>query len=139
VGALLSMVSLIASAKLEPYVDSRANAFKVATEASLLCTLVLAMLLKINEKDLQKEGLTLGFVGGCMLFETVMLPLAGLGYARLLANTAYVTAIYLSSVCGICVPAKYDGTMCFQFGIYLWKHGHAQRVEEHRFRCHDGQ
>jgi hypothetical protein len=34
--------------------------------------------LKISAEDLAKEGLTHDFVGGCMLFETVVVPVAGL-------------------------------------------------------------
>jgi hypothetical protein len=84
VGAMLSLISLTASAKFEPYDNKIANHFKVATEASLVATLVLAILLKISTSDLEKEGLSHKFVGGCMLVETLVLPLAALGLSAFL-------------------------------------------------------
>ena len=78
VGALLSMVFGFASAKCCPYVDQRANVFKIATEASILATLTLAILLKISVADLAKEGLTPDFIGVCMLFQTLVVPIGTL-------------------------------------------------------------
>jgi hypothetical protein len=81
VGATLSLTSLAASAWFQPYEEKIANTFKVATEASLAMTLILAILLKMSEDDLQREGLDFEFVGWCMATETIVLPAAGLALA----------------------------------------------------------
>jgi hypothetical protein len=86
VGATLSMLSLTMSAWFRPYENDIANNFKVATEVSLVMTLTLAILLKINEDDLEKEGLTTGFIGACMMVQTVILPSATLILAVLLSG-----------------------------------------------------
>jgi hypothetical protein len=75
VGTTLSMVSLTASAWCQPYVAARANAFKVATEMSLVVTLTTSMLLRV---DLKSEGIDSTFVGQILLVEAVAIPVGGL-------------------------------------------------------------
>ena len=52
VAIVISIASLTASAWCQPYADPRANVFKAATEVSILITLVMCVLLKV---DLEKE------------------------------------------------------------------------------------
>jgi hypothetical protein len=73
-GAVLSLISLAASAWCQPYKSRAANAFKLATETSILITLILCMLLKYPADILHAEGLDENFVGVCMLIQTICLP-----------------------------------------------------------------
>jgi hypothetical protein len=75
VGITISMVSLTTSAWCQPYVAARANAFKVATEMSVLVTLTTSMLLRV---DLESENLDSTTVGKILLVEAVAIPVGGL-------------------------------------------------------------
>ena len=78
VGIALSAVSLAASAWVRPYANSHANVFKLATEFSVLSTLTLCMLLKMESWQLKREGLDESFIGLCMVIETLLVPAAAL-------------------------------------------------------------
>eukprot|EP01047_Picozoa_sp_COSAG01_P034839 COSAG01_NODE_2637_length_7327_cov_89.736718_4_plen_372_part_00 len=77
-GIVLSAISLVASAWVQPYRNVHADVFKVMTESSILCTLILCTLLKFPNNILEREGLDESFIGTCMVLETIALPIAGL-------------------------------------------------------------
>eukprot|EP01049_Picozoa_sp_SAG25_P004267 SAG25_NODE_265_length_10686_cov_15.394163_5_plen_147_part_00 len=76
VGITISVFSLSLSAWCRPYKSPVANAFKLATEISILLTLILCTLLKFPEKSLAMEGLDEDFVGICLLLQTLIIPTA---------------------------------------------------------------
>ena len=92
IGILLSMMSLAASAWCRPYNSPIANAFKLATELSILSTLTLSMLIKFPSESLAMEGLDENIVGIFMLVETLLLPITALvfGFGYLTYEAAEV-------------------------------------------------
>jgi hypothetical protein len=71
VAVLISFGFMIAHARSMPYTDDLANKFKLATECSLVLTLIFTILLKI---DLSKEDITSEHVGVMLLFVNVVIP-----------------------------------------------------------------
>ena len=71
VAVLISFGFMIAHARSMPYRDDLANKFKLATECSLVLTLIFSILLKI---DLSKEDITSEHVGVMLLFVNVVIP-----------------------------------------------------------------
>jgi len=71
IAAFISFCFLIALARSFPYKDDLSNKFKLATECSLVLTLVLTILLKI---DLSKEDISADMIGVVMLGLNVVVP-----------------------------------------------------------------
>lgn len=62
---------LCTAAWLQPYASRTANLFKVGSEASLLVTLMLVVLLKI---DLEKEDISESFLSSLLLLSNTAIP-----------------------------------------------------------------
>jgi len=71
IAAFISFCFLIALARSFPYKDDLSNKFKLATECSLVLTLILTILLKI---DLSKEDISADMIGVVMLGLNVVVP-----------------------------------------------------------------